>query len=222
MYYYLIFIIITFLLGLYFYGSYGSVDHSNLIEGLTNNSGSVRCPDVLIQKGAKYYLHNSKIAKVPGVNPIEFDNLEEYTEFLDWQRSQGIRCPVLYLQHSYDIQGNPVYKVRPSTDDLQGGLPPSSTTIPTTASLPYTNPNPTLLMDAARNDKPYNMNTAAGYDPTSQYVGATTPLDIMNQQEENLLFSPNPMDDNWAGPEYTEKLVESGAYAGNEVNIRIS
>jgi hypothetical protein len=93
---------------------------------------------------------------------------------------------------------------------LQGGLPPA---------LPYANPNPTLLMDAARNDQPYNQNTAPGYDPSSQYVGATTPLDIMNQQEENLLFSPNPMDDNWAGQEYTQALVDGGYYKGNEVNI---
>jgi len=197
-------ILIAFLVGLYVYGS------PKLTEGLTNNNGQVRCPNILVQKGIKYYLYNSKIAKVPGVNPIEFKNLEDYVEFMDWQRSKGIRCPVLYLQHTYDAQGKSVYKVRPSTSDLQGGLPPS---------LPYANPNPTLLMDAARNDQPYNQNTAPGYDPSSQYVGATTPLDVMNQQEENLLFSANPMDDNWAGQKYTQALVDAGYYKGNEVNI---
>lgn len=207
--YFTILILIAFLVGLYVYGKYGNY---KLMEGLTTNNGEVRCPDILVQKGVKYYLYNSKIAKVPGVNPIEFQNLEEYVEFMDWQRSQGIRCPVLYLQHSYDAQGNPVYKIRPSATDLQGGLPPS---------LPYANPNPTLLMDAARNDQPYNQNTAPGYDQSSQYVGATTPLDIMNQQEENLLFSPNPMDDNWAGQDYTQALVDAGYYKGNEVNIYV-
>jgi hypothetical protein len=98
----------------------------------------------------------------------------------------------------------------PSATDLQGGLPPA---------LPYANPNPTLLMDAGRNDQPYNQNMVPGYDQSSQYVGATTPLDTMNQQEENLLFSPNPMDDNWAGQEYTQSLVDAGYYKGNEVSI---
>jgi len=209
-------LIVIFLLGLYTFSIYGN---NKTLEGLTNNSNTVRCPDMLIQKGSKFYLYNSKIAKVPGVNPIEFENLEDYTEFLDWQRSQGIICPVLYLQHNYDIQGKPVYNIRPSPTDLQGGLPPSSNTIPYTNM----NPNPTLLIDATRNDPPYNQNMVPGYDTTSQYVGTTTPLDIMNQeQQENMLYSPNAMDANWGGADYTETLVEQGAYKGNEVAIRIA
>jgi len=207
--YYTILILIVFLVGLYVYTNYGT---NTIMEGLTNNNGQVRCPDILVQKGIKYYLYNSKVAKIPGVNPVEFQNLEQYVEFMDWQRSQGIRCPILYLQHSYDAQGNAVYKVRPSPDDLQGGLPPA---------LPYVNPNPTLLMDAARNDKPYNQNQPPGYDQSSQYVGATTPLDTMNQQDENLLFSPDPMKDNWGGQKYTQSLVDNGYYKGNEVDIYV-
>jgi hypothetical protein len=84
---------------------------------------------MLIQKGAAFYLYNTKLAEVPGVNPVRFNNLEEYVEFLDWQRSQGIRCPVLYLQEVYDTQGNLTYKARPCVTEPQGGLPP------TTASL---------------------------------------------------------------------------------------
>ena len=68
-------------------------------KGMSGITGP-RCPNLLIQKGCKIYLHNTKIAEVPGVNPIEFNNLEEYTQFIDWQRSQGIRCPVLYLQEN--------------------------------------------------------------------------------------------------------------------------
>jgi len=68
-----------------------------ITEGLTTINGNLRCPNLLIQKGPKYYLYNSNVAQVPGVNPIEFNNLEEYTEFLEWQRAFGIRCPVLYV-----------------------------------------------------------------------------------------------------------------------------
>ena len=186
-----ILIIVTFLSGLYFCVKYSS---PKSLEGLTNMS-QPRCPNILVQKGLKYYLHNSKIAKVPGVNPIEFANLEEYVEFIDWQRSQGIRCPVLYLQHTYDAQGDAVYKVRPGVTEMQGGLPPTSTTAKNASNqLPLSslqNPNPTLLVDA------------------------------MNQDQENLLHSPDPMSDNWGGADYTQKLVDSGYYKGNEVNILV-
>jgi hypothetical protein len=205
--------IVLFLAGLYFYAKYTGTKYS---ESFTNNNIEKRCPDILIQKDSKFYLHNSKVAKVPGVNPIEFENLEDYTEFLDWQHSQGIRCPVLFLQQTYDAQGNPVYKVRPGVSEQQGGLPPSN-------HLP---PNPTLLVDATRNDPPYNTNSMPSFDQSSYYVGTTTPLDKMNNthQEENMLYSgpsPDPMDPNWGGADYTQSLVDKGYYAENEVKIRV-
>lgn len=205
--YNLILLIIVFLAGLYFCANYTS---EQVIEGMQNKD-TKRCPNILVQKGSSFYLYNSNLAKVPGVNPIEFNSLEEYTEFMDWQRSQGIRCPVLYLQHSYDAQGEPVYKVRPGPNDLQGGLP---------GALP-THPNPRLLIDATRNDPPYNQNIAPGYDEMNQDIGATTPLDMMNEGEESLLYSPNPMDSNWGGQDYTKSLVDSGYYAGNEVQMAV-
>ena len=204
-------LIVLFLAGLYFYAKYTGTKYS---ESFTNNTNEKRCPDILIQKDSRFYLYNSKVAKVPGVNPIEFENLEDYTEFLDWQHSQGIRCPVLFLQQTYDAQGNPVYKARPSVTEQQGGLPP-------TYPAP---PNPTLLVDATRNDPPYNTNSMPSYDQSSYYVGTTTPLDKMDTQEENMLYagpSPNPMDPNWGGADYTQSLVDKGYYAGNEVNIAI-
>jgi hypothetical protein len=206
---------ITFLAGIYFCMK---INSSKSLEGLTNFT-NVRCPDMLIQKDNKFFLYNSKVAKVPGVNPVEFDNLEDYVEFLDWQRSQGIICPVLYLQNTYDAQGNSVYKIRPSPTNLQGGLPPSTTHQVTTKYL--NGPNPTLLVDATRNDAPYNTNSVPGFDQTDYYQGTTTPLDQMNQEQENMLYSPNPMDDNWGGRAYTQNLVDSGYYAGNEVSIRV-
>jgi hypothetical protein len=209
-------LIVLFLAGLYFYTKYTGKIYS---ENFTNNTNEIRCPNMLIQKDSKFYLYNSKIAKVPGVNPIEFENLEDYTEFLDWQHSQGIRCPVLFLQQTFDAQGNPVYKVRPSVSEQQGGLPPSYPLAP----------NPTLLVDATRNDPPFNKNSMPSYDQTDFYVGTTTPLDMMNNnqnsvQDENMLYagpSPNPMDTNWGGADYTQSLVDKGYYAGNEVKMRV-
>lgn len=219
-------LIIVFLIGLYFYARCADPKYS---EGF---SGKQRCPDLLIQKGSSFYLYNSKIAEVPGVNPIEFDNLEDYTEFLAWQKSQGIKCPVLYLQNSFDAQGNQVYKARPSISNPQAGLPPStaapigiaSQTQPAPAPLEETpkNPNPTLLVDATRNDPPFNKNSYPGYDESSFYVGKTTPLDAMDSAQEKSKVSPNPMDPNWGGSAYTQSLIDKGYYKDDNVSIYVS
>lgn len=221
--------IFIFFIGLYFYAK---TSYPKYVEGFNNMK--YRCPDLLIQKDSKFYLYNSKLAQVPGVNPIEFDNLEDYTEFLDWQRSQGIRCPVLYLQSSYDAQGNQVYNVRPSITEPQAGLPPSaaapigiaSQTQPTISEKDLSsdqllNPNPTLLVDATHNDPPYNYGNVPAYDESSYYVGATTPLDKMNEKQQQSTISPNPMDDNWGGQSYTDDLIKKGYYKENEVQIYI-
>jgi hypothetical protein len=223
--------IIVFMIGIYFYARCADPKYA---EGFTNQNSQPRCPNLLIQKGSKFYLYNSKLAQVPGVNPIEFDNLEDYTEFLDWQRSQGIRCPVLYLQSTYDAQGNRVYKARPSVSEPQAGLPPSAAAPLGIASqvppimesslgdpnaLAY--PNPTLLVDATRNDPPYNKGSYPAYDQTDYYVGTTTPLDKMDVQQEQALVSANPMDPNWGGQAYTQSLIDKGYYKQNEVSIYV-
>jgi hypothetical protein len=212
-----IFIVVTFLAGLYYYTKdfhftkyyqYATVSGKEGFSSQNQNQNQIKCPNLLIQKGSKFYLYNTKVAEVPGVNPIEFANLEDYVEFLNWQRSQKIRCPVLYLQHTYNAQGYSSYKIRPSVTEIQGGLPP------TTAS------NHSLLVDATRNDPPYNQNSYPAYDNTSYYVGLKTPLDELNK--EKTFEKANPMSDDWQGQKYTKKLVDSGYFAENEVKIAVA
>lgn len=194
------FFIAIFLGGLYLYTNYTNI---NMVEGLTTMNGELRCPNLLIQKGSKYFLYNSNIAQVPGVNPIEFNNLEEYVEFLEWQRGAGIRCPVLYLQNTYDAQGERVYKMRPSVTELQGGLPPS---IP--------GPTPAAIGDSAQ----INNENADLSNPNAD-LSNQVPI---NQSSENLLYSADAMDANWGGAAYTQSLIDSGYYAGNEVSIGVA
>jgi hypothetical protein len=175
--------------------NFNNETESNILEGYINptNKG-FKCPDVLVQKGKRFFLYNSKLAKVPGVNPIEFQNLEDYTEFIDWQRSQGIRCPVLFLQFSYNAQGDPTYKIRPSPTDLQGGLPS----------------NPASYIN---NNIPKDMPDIIS---SSDEV-----LSSSNEEERNsgLLYSPNAMDSNWGGIEYTNNLIDEGAFDGDVVTM---
>lgn len=194
---YLIFIITCFLLGIYFIIHFDKIKSNNILEGFIESSDKrgFKCPNVLIQKGIKYYLYNSKLAEVPGVNPIQFEHLEDYVDFMNWQRSQGIRCPILYLQHSYNTQGEAIYKIRPDPLDPQGGLPPA----------------PPILTES----KSCN---------TSLDIINSNILDVKNvtqDEAEHMRFSPNAMDDNWGGVQYTEKMVESGIYDDNNVSIAI-
>jgi hypothetical protein len=199
---YLIFIITCFLLGIYFIIHFDKINNTNnILEGFIEPSDKgFKCPNVLIQKGVKYYLYNSKLAEVPGVNPIQFEHLEDYVEFMDWQRSQGIRCPILYLQHSYNAQGDAVYKVRPDPLDVQGGLPPAP---------PINTPS---------------INTSTPSCKTLNIIDSNDFMDVSKITEkdtENMLFSPNAMDSNWGGVQYTEKLVEAGVYDDDNVSIYI-
>jgi hypothetical protein len=224
-------IIITIISGIVYYNT----TLKNMKEGFANEK---RCPDILIQDGSKIYLYNSKLEKIPGVNPILFNNLEDYVEFLEWQRFNNIRCPILFLQKNYDAQGNINFNVRPSPTDLQGGLQHTSSTkqpqqtgknqdqqSPPSNNNPYSGyslPNSTLLIDAGRdNTTIYNKNSYPAYDPISLYNGLKTPLDTIKEQDKNMLYSPNPMDDNWGGEDYTESLIDSGYYKDNNVMISI-
>lgn len=216
--YKLIVIGLVFLLGLYF------ISQSNNIETFTTDSSSSgekiaeNCSDVLIQKGSALFLYNSKRADIAGVNPIRFENLEEYVEFTEWQRSQGILCPILFLQHAYNAQGDSVYKARPGPTNLQGGLPdfyvtnklanpnmmpPPNTSMPIQGSVTRSS-----LVDQTPGETP-------GFD--AHYSCDSPSLDNLFNDNNNQV-SPNPMDTNWGGIKYTEKLIESGYYKDNEVS----
>jgi hypothetical protein len=147
-----------FLLGLYYYASLSPQE-----------AFATRCPNVLIQNGNEILLKNTGLADIPGVNPVVFHNLEEYTEFVAWQRSQGIKCPVLFLQKTYDAQNTETYKPQPVS----------------------------LLHDATRDDSPYNTNSYPGVDNQNQDVGKNTPLDVYHEVWQNSSKSPNAMDPNW-------------------------
>ena len=202
-------ILLIFLFGLLFVTTNKPIPYYELFS----NNDKNQCPDILIQKEKFVYLYNSKMAEIPGINPVKFNNLEEYIEFTKWQRSQNIQCPVLFLQHSYDAQGNAVYKNRPSPLDLQGGLPPSP-------PLNAVEAPKSKLIDANHGDPPFNKNSYPGFDPKNQYIGLDTPLDKIYHQNNEI--SPNPMDANWGGGQYTQSLIDKGYYKDNEVRIRVA
>jgi hypothetical protein len=238
---------IVFLLGIYYYAIYNDPSYESMSLMQT-----ARCPNILVQQGNRYQLYNSQLDKVPGVNPIEFKNLESYTEFLDWQHSQGIRCPVLYLQKSYDIQGESGYKVRENVHELKGGTPSSysnnksdekrkgeegkdiqdiiSSTLgleSASKNVPENIKDPYDLSSAPCNNNSDNAatsNSPALKDasfvtsevPVPFYISAKA-YDSSDQSTTTMKKSPNPMDPNWGGPDFTQTLIDRGYYKGNEI-----
>ena len=206
-------IICVFLLGLYISLNYTN----NMVENMSNPQYD--CPDIILKKGNKIFLKKSGKAEIPGINPIEFNNLNEYVEFLNWQRSQNINCPVLFLEESYNAQGKRIYKMRPNMFYPQGGLNsynPEDPDRSDSSKYEYS-----LMTDASRNDPPYNQNSYPGFDQQNQYVGLEVPIDKLFHQQEQNVKSDNPMDANWGGVKYTEASVKSGKYKDDNVSIYV-
>lgn len=195
-------ILLVFLLGLYVVSNYTP----QMIEGFSERRG-YECPDILLKKGSKIFLKKSGKAIIPGVNPIVFDNLEQYSEFLQWQRSQNINCPILNLEESYNTQGEKVYKIRPDIFNTHGGL---------NGYVPVYEES--KLKDASRNDGAYNTNSYPGFDPDNQYVGLEVPIDKLSHSTDDV--SDNPMDYNWGGIKETENSIKSGKYQSDEVLVK--
>lgn len=218
-----IFLLLVFLLGLYLFSTgrlyelkmYENMDVDPSSNTVATKTGS--CPDLLVRRNGQILLFRSQEPLVEGVNPIVFRNLDEYIAYYS---SQGGSCPALFLQQETDAQGNDVYRMRPSPFDQQGGLPPVNTlSTPTPVVIDKQNPIP--YVDANVENPPYNQGQYAGFDPQGQFVGRYTNLDKIHDSTQQLFpgGSPNPMDDNWGGVLYTEKILNTGYYDNNNVQI---
>lgn len=216
-----LFVIIMAVIGILFYliqnkcltfmdsGMIENMEGMKINKDITPNSSTLRCPNLLIQKNKEIYLYNTKLAEVPGVNPIKFKNLEDYNEFLDWQKSQGIRCPVLFLQKTYNTQGQSVYKIRPSVNEPQGGLDPSILSAD----------GETVVRSTLGDDNTFAYPYSE--DVLNKRVKPLAEMDREEEMEEKdiALISPDPMDSNWGGPDYTTDLIKDGFYKENHIYV---
>lgn len=173
----------------------------NDVVPLEQVSGQVGgCPNLLIRSGSQLVLRNTQ-APPSNTNPLIFNSLDEYLEYLAEQRKNGIRCPVLFLQEENNAQGQTVYRMRPSPMNMDGGVPTE----------------PVQVTDGSRDRPPYNGNQYAGFDPYGFHVGQYTELDAIHDSTSRAKVSDNPMDPNWGGVQFSREAVESGKYEGREV-----
>lgn len=95
------FILVVFIWGIYF-----------LVQRPIEPFVSGKCPTTLIKDGNQYFVYDPSMAKVPGINPIQFKDLDEYKEYLEWQRKSNLKCPILHLEKVYNAQGSQMYEIR--------------------------------------------------------------------------------------------------------------
>tara|TARA_B100001059_G_C17834793_1_gene587260 strand:+ start:512 stop:1201 length:690 start_codon:yes stop_codon:yes gene_type:complete len=206
-------IIFMFVIGLLFTLTY---KHNDLVEGFTFND---KCPNLLIKKGKELHLVNTKKAMIPGVNPVKFDSLEDYAQFVEYQKYLNIKCPVLYYQETYDSQNNKGFRLMSNPLDSKAGLPSNisknynvtNSNIPTSGMFEDSDDvNP--LVDASRDKKPFNQGNHNGMDTDDQNVGLKTILDKMD-------MDTNPMSRWWKGDAATQASIKRGDFVGRTRNL---
>lgn len=181
---------LVFIIGLIFYLS----KSMNLNEGMglmDNSKKSRMCGNLLVKEGNQIKLYNSNTARVPGVNPIVFNNLEEYGEFVEWLKSQNIHCPVLVLEESYNAQGDKTYV--PNNDVRFLG-----------------NVSDDLIQ------LPYEGDGTSMVQPTvAESGGKEPPFDAIENGK-----SPFATDPNWGGPGYSQQLLDAGVFDEDKVYVK--
>jgi hypothetical protein len=208
-------IAIVFLLGLYYYTNSSTYTK----ELFSTKSSNDKCPNMLIEKDGKIILFNSNAKIQTNINPVQFDNLEEYAEFVELQKSKNIKCPVLFLQYTTDTQNNDLLQIKQSIFETQGGLPINkSETLQPTLSPDYFEKN--NMQDATLDSTPnssikFNAGMYSGFDQYNQNIGIDTPLDFLFTEKTDE--SRNPIDPNWGGKDYTANALKAGNYVGREV-----
>ncbi len=87
---------------------------------LINTTTDDLCPTLLIKRGTKLMLFNKNMPEIPKENPIFFNNIDQYIEYVKVQREvYNQQCPVLFLQEETNAQGEDVYRLRkPDNSDI--------------------------------------------------------------------------------------------------------
>lgn len=197
--YRLLLALLVFVLGIYFIIKKPYIMNREYFENKEEIPD--KCPNMLILKDNKFYLFNSKRKIVPGVNPIVFNSLDEYSKFIEWQNNNGIHCPILHLQYTTNPQNEDLMVIKPSVFST------NASALNKTSSLSKNNMN----NNEHDNDNiKYNTNMYSGFDKYNQTIGITTQLDKKFISKDEI--SDNPMDPHWGGNKYTMDKIKEGKY----------
>lgn len=200
------------------------------------------CSYVLVQDGTQYTLYNTSKPMRNGSNPMIFTSMDEYKKYTDKQKSDdGIACPEVFVQSTFDTQGNKTYKVRsnpmsPQVVDFKPKITTETREIPTNTSIMYGSSNgPTISSPYTRNQYMDNIATSIVNALSTNQIQSVNKLELTRSilsQEPVKKCQPSPEDitpivkggltadpmlPNWGGIEFSQQMVSDGYYVGNEV-----
>ena len=192
--------------------------HKDLIQesfDVTN-----KCPNLLIRKGKEIHLVNTRKALIPGVNPIKFESLEDYSQFVKYQQHLKIKCPILYYQETYDTQNNKGFRLHTDPLNPQPGLPShiaKEYDINNSKILAIDKPKVEFQVDETN-----HLKQKKPQDFTINHNDFTHPMDTEDQtiglktSLDNIQMDTNPMASNWKGHDATKKSIEMGDFDGQK------
>ena len=193
-YLFILYLLIIWLIGLYVHTfqpwrKYLGENFDNQMTDEVNDGQ--KCPNLLVEKDGSILLYKTTEPTKTGINPIPFYNLEEYINYIEIQRKKGIDCNVLHLKHSTNSKNEDV----------------------------YTNVNTGVerVLDANKDNPPFNQNLYHGFDPMGLHIGRITELDVIHASTANDEISDNAMDPNWGGVLHTERMIQIGKYDDRKV-----
>ena len=131
------------------------------------------CHDLIEERNNKIYVYNSKSELIPEINPLVFENLDDYKKHMDWKAKNGDDCPVLYIKRKYTTQNKLGYQLAkdPSSDELYT-LPPVDET-----KHKKNNGNIHYNRNLHNSELVFNKGMP-GFDPTDQDIGKKNSIDM--------------------------------------------
>lgn len=131
------------------------------------------CHDVIEERDNKIHIYNSKSELIPGINPLIFDNKDDYKKHMQSKVKNGSDCPVLYVKRKYTTQNKLGYQLKqdPSSEDIYT-LPPEDNT-----EHHKDNGHKNYKRNLFNSDLVSNKGFP-GFDPTDQDIGKKNPIDM--------------------------------------------
>jgi hypothetical protein len=198
----LLILVFIFIAGFIVLLNNGLQTHSHLIPN--------KCPKLLVRNGIRLSLLDSVKNEISS-----FNSLEEYKKYLEVQKKNGIHCPVMYIQEENNTQGDSIYKMYSNPFELDPGF----LTMYLSNSMENMETTKTInVLDADRQNTPYNANQYPGFDPNGQNVGQYTNIDVVHDSTKKSNENDNAMDTNWHGVSKTHESVATGKYYENEIH----
>ena len=132
------------------------------------------CYDLIEKKNNRYHVYNSKRELIPGLNPLIFDNLEDYKKYMEWKQDNGSDCPAIYFDRKYTTQNKLGYQLAKNPVSVSVfTLPPKDNT-----SIIKDNGDIRYSRDLFNSELVLSKSHYPGFDPTDQDIGKKNKIDM--------------------------------------------